>query len=92
MEKELAFARSGIQELSFDEIDLVAGGTDWGAVVKGGLWGSVEGSTVGGIAGGLYGGLVGPGGAIGGFAIGAAGGALGGLVWGGYVAYRSQQH
>lgn len=80
---------SGIQELSFAEIDCVAaGGVNWGNVVMGSLDGAMAGGVTGAIAGGVYGGFVGPGGIVGGGAIGAAGGSLGGLVWGGISAYQ----
>lgn len=85
---------TGIQELSFAEIDWVAAGAgvNWGNVIMGSLDGAMAGGVTGGIAGGVYGGFVGPGGVVGGAAIGAAGGALGGLVWGGISAYNLDQN
>lgn len=80
-----------MRELTFDEVMLVSGGTDWGQVVEGGLNGALEGGTVG-AATGLVAGAVtgGPGGAAGGAFVGAAGGSLGGLIWGAWENYATQ--
>lgn len=65
---------SGIQELSFDEIDLVNGAINRGNVASG----SLKGAAIGGLTGALAGSLVGGGGALpGALAFGLIGGITG---------------
>lgn len=80
-----------LREISAKELNVIAGGTDWGEVVMDGLEGALEGGTTGAIAGGVVGAVTGAGGgAVPGAAFGAAGGALGGLVWGAWSSYAEQ--
>ncbi|WP_423597313.1 hypothetical protein [Roseateles sp. MS654] len=74
----MELSRDGIQELTPDEIDLVAGGWDMNAAVSSAWTGAI--ST--GIAGGITGAVLGPAAGFG-FGVGFIAGGIGGFIAGG---------
>lgn len=77
-----AFAQAGLQELTFDEIELINGAVDWGEVGAGAVGGAVGGAIGGAVGGAVTGGPAGAG-------VGAVAGAIGGAVGGAVTAIIS---